>query len=538
MNTLRNLKYKKNVARLSFFQLSFVKKIFYYILGSGLFLCVNFILFIFIVTYLNISEFFFRLAPQEKFSGLNILVFGVDDTKTSQRSDSILVLNLNTSANHIGALSIPRDTRVQIKNYDYTRINHAYSYGGTPLLTQTVSHFLEVPVHHYLKVKINSIKEIVDLVGGVEVNIKKDMLYEDQAGNLFINLKKGHHKLSGEEAVQYLRFRQDKAGDIGRIQRQQEFMIKLSKKIFNLNNMLDFPKIIKKINDLLDTDLSLYQLLSLGKELSASIHNQNFVKGTIPGSIALVKGAYYWKPDVSVLDKEVDRVLRGFENVSNLDQKYSSSSNIEILSGPENRIVDINEKVNINKENLQPGVILNSEFEILSSNSVVMNDPDSSSQKIREVFILEETQFKSIKEEIKIHDKEDKNIALERRGLFPEEVKRMASLVDLEEKKELIGIKVEVLNGFGKPGEAMTAARILKSEKMIVPRYADAGKFDYSHTKIVDWKGNIEKSLKLANLLEIDPKYIIVYDKPKKNLDITIVLGQDWLKIKKKFMKE
>jgi hypothetical protein len=89
-------------------------------------------------------------------------------------------------------------------------------------------------------------------------------------------------------------------------------------------------------------------------------------------------------------------------------------------------------------------------------------------------------------------------------------------------------VLVEVLNGNGKAGIASSTARFLKEKNMVVTRVDNSESFDYKNTIIVDWKGNLEKSMRLAKLLNIDPSNIVVYDRKEKPLDITLVLGKNW----------
>ena len=100
-------------------------------IGGGFFLLLlhSFLVFL-MVAYMDIVSLFFFFSPKAELSGVNIMAFGIDDVKDSKRSDAILVFHLDHQKNYIGALSIPRDTRVNVKGVGRTRINHAYSHGG------------------------------------------------------------------------------------------------------------------------------------------------------------------------------------------------------------------------------------------------------------------------------------------------------------------------------------------------------------------------------------------------------------------------
>ena len=112
--------------------------------------------------------------------------------------------------------------------------------------------------------------------------------------------------------------------------------------------------------------------------------------------------------------------------------------------------------------------------------------------------------------------------------------KRADLLIDEASINNVIGILnapeeiVNTLNGIGVNGVAKSAAKTLKTLGISVPRFANAGHFDYEQTIIVDWHGSVTKSLELALLLEIDPNNIIVYDNQSKPLNFTLVIGKDW----------
>jgi len=142
--------------------------------GTGIaFFLINFFLLFVLIIHLNIFDLFIHFSPRSSVSGLNILAFGIDDTAYSKRSDAIIVLHLDKDSNHIGALSIPRDTRVSIPGVGRTRINHAFSHGGVDLLKDSISQFLGVPINYYVKVDLSGVMKLVDVLGGVEIKIDK-----------------------------------------------------------------------------------------------------------------------------------------------------------------------------------------------------------------------------------------------------------------------------------------------------------------------------------------------------------------------------
>ena len=273
-----------------------------------------------LVTKFNILEIFFSMGSKNKFNGVTLLAFGVDSTHSSKRADSIMVIHLDGRLNYLGVLSIPRDTRLHVEGHGKTRVNHAYSYGGQPLLKKTISNFLNIPIDYYLKVNLDSITTLVDELGGVELEVEKDLNYIDQAGSLYIDLKKGKQVLSGDQVVQYLRFRQDNEGDIGRIRRQQKFVFTLANEFIKPSNIFELPKIINHISNVIETDLSTSQMLSLSTHFKEAYKRGSIKKETIPGKLSLVGNAYYWEP----FEDEIQAVLATVFNLS--------SSNVDSIA--------------------------------------------------------------------------------------------------------------------------------------------------------------------------------------------------------------
>ena len=567
------------------------------ILGGGIsFFLINFFILFILIVHLNVFDIFIHFSPKSSVSGFNILAFGIDDTSHSKRSDSIIVVHLNKTQNHIGALSIPRDTRVSIPGIGRTRINHAFSHGGIDLLKESVSQFLGIPINYYLKIDLSGVETIVNSLGGLEIDVKKSLNYVDYAGDLYIDIPKGKQLLKGKKVMEYLRFRHDEEGDIGRIRRQQIFLDHLVKKILSFDGVLKLPEIIKTTKSIVSTDLSFVQLLSLTRDFKDAVTNDSILKATVPGSASLVGGAYYWKPNVTALDKVVEDTLYGLSqrlastiNTSqdafpkNINEKKVASKGLD-LSRSSNIVNDSLSKTDsdsksvdvlVNKTKDVGGVdSLSEQSKIVSSETlddleltdyeqkliysedlsetfdefvsnqdvanvelVSVNVNDSSSKIVTPVTDAPLIVASDLDQENKsvslLHaqsePKAETMVSLNRRSLFVKEVQRVASTGLLHDEPKFDGLKCEVLNGIGVPGIAKFAAKVFKALGMVVPRFANAGHFDYTKTMIVDWRGSVDQSLELANLLEIDPANIIVYNLPHKPLDFTVVLGKDWL---------
>lgn len=164
-------------------------------------------------------------------SGLNEAATGNASEVTGQRSDTIMVLRREQN----GAaylLSLPRDLWVDIPGHDSSRINAAYAQGGAPLLAQTVTQELGIPIMHYVEVDFVGFTKIVDAIGGVRVCV----YFEVRDRNSGLSIPPGCTNLDGQMALAYARsryyeefrdgdWREDPSADLGRIARQQNLIL-------------------------------------------------------------------------------------------------------------------------------------------------------------------------------------------------------------------------------------------------------------------------------------------------------------------------
>lgn len=230
------------------------------------------------IAYFYANIFAPRLIPRFLRIGVtrrptNILVLGTDITfdgrtgepimQTNGRTDTILLLHVDPVRYRIDLVSIPRDSFVEIAGYGWQKINAANVFGGTELIKSTVERLTGVNIDYYLKVNTFAAVKLVDLLGGIDVTIDKDMYYVDRAQNLYINLKKGEHKLSGKEAEGFIRFRHDALGDIGRIGRQQQFMEILFHSFTKPQNLVKAPVGFTLAMRYVQTDLPLLKTIRL-----------------------------------------------------------------------------------------------------------------------------------------------------------------------------------------------------------------------------------------------------------------------------------
>ncbi len=251
---------------------------------------------------------------------VNILVLGIDDGQGGVgRSDTLLLARVDTKARRVTALSIPRDTRVPLGDGRFGKINSAHARGGPALAAHVVSELTGLPVDYTLRTDFSGFSHMVDLLGGIDMNVEQAMDYDDHWAGLNIHLKPGPQHLDGARAIQYVRFRKSNAhrgasdgSDISRIARQQKFLEATVARCLSGANLLRLPEIVREGRRQLQTDLSpgdLLYLSGLAKEIGASRLNVS----TVPGKTATIDGQSYWLPDSSRMAAVVQQMADGHE---------------------------------------------------------------------------------------------------------------------------------------------------------------------------------------------------------------------------------
>ncbi len=203
-----------------------------------------------------------------------VLLFGTDSADKSQHTDTLMVSLFDPLENKASLLSLPRDTRIHLPGYLFTRVNEIFGYHlrkkksrqesatrvkeGVEYVLSSEDRHVRIPF--YLNVDYAGFQKLVDLLGGVWVEVDTPMNYDDNAGNLHIHFQPGRYLVNGADALRYVRFR-GQTGDKGRIFRQQEFIRNMAKRLANPMVVLKFPRLIEAIYSSVDTNLSFWDFL-------------------------------------------------------------------------------------------------------------------------------------------------------------------------------------------------------------------------------------------------------------------------------------
>ncbi|MCU4764068.1 LytR family transcriptional regulator [Bacillus cereus] len=230
---------------------------------------------------------------------ISILMMGVDQRGEEQgRSDSLMLFTLNPAKKSMKITSIPRDSYTEIVGKGKKdKINHAYAFGGINMSVKTVENFLNVPVDHYIEVNMEGFKDIVDAVGGVDINNDMDFTIDG------VHYAKGDLHLNGEKALLYSRMRyQDTRGDFGRQMRQRQVIQAVIKKGASVSSLASYGDVLKAIEKNVKTSLTQEQMFDIQKNYKDCMQNSEEIQIPGDGHKAADGIWYYYVPDAAKQD--------------------------------------------------------------------------------------------------------------------------------------------------------------------------------------------------------------------------------------------
>lgn len=223
------------------------------------------------------------------------LLMGTDDGNGN--ADTLMVASYDVKQQKVGVVSVPRDTIVDRDWTRYPKINGAYS-RGVEQVRKEVSHLLGIPIDYYIKVDIKAFVALVNEVGGVEFDVPVDMNYDDPWQNLSIHYKKGMQHLTGQQALEVVRFRHnnDMSGysDVGRTQTQQALLTAVAKKVLSWGNVPKVASFVNIFDTYVDTDLEVDDMIYFATQAIYVDLNNDVVTKTLEGRGDATYKGYTW----------------------------------------------------------------------------------------------------------------------------------------------------------------------------------------------------------------------------------------------------
>ncbi len=265
---------------------------------------------------------------------VSILLLGVDDSETRQqgddhsRTDAMLVATFNPKMKSIKLLSIPRDSYVYIPEVGYKdKITHAHAFGGVRAVTDSVEQLLDIPIHYYVKMNFNAFIEVVDALGGIEVEVPYERIEKDENDKNAIHLQPGLQHLDGRHALALARTRKLDS-DVERGKRQQMIIQAMAERAASASSVLKYGDVIEALGNNMKTNMTFKEMMSFveyGKNGMPRIDTVN-----LDGADDWSTGVYYYKIDDDSL-RDVQFILKNHLNRTKTSSRVSSSENASTI---------------------------------------------------------------------------------------------------------------------------------------------------------------------------------------------------------------
>jgi len=257
------------------------------------------------------------------------LIFGLDE---GANTDTIMVAGFDEIAGRGYVISIPRDTRVDVQRR-VRKINAAYPAGriqgghagGVEQLKREVQTLIGFRPDFYVMLDMDVVVEIIDTIGGVEINVPFHMRYtRDIYQDLYIDIPAGVQILDGENAMNFARFRYADQGfrsitDFTRMQHQQQLLSALFRTMIRPANILRIPDLVSLGDELLTTDLERRHLAWFGQQLALTTSPYAMETHTLPISGNTGRAPWYEYPDPQRILDLVNNTINPFTTDITLD---------------------------------------------------------------------------------------------------------------------------------------------------------------------------------------------------------------------------
>lgn len=227
----------------------------------------------------------------------NIALLGIDsrDDDLIGRSDSIMILTLDSVHNKIKLTSIMRDSYVNIDGHGMDKINHAYAFGGAELALKTLNENFDLNISEVMVVNFSSLVNIIDKIGGVNIDIT-----DEEVSHISGISSPGEHLLNGNQALAYSRIRYATGGDYKRTERQRTVINAIFNKLKD-TSLTEYPQLVNEFLPYIQTNMSKSALLGLGTEFSG-LATKGIEKDRFPrdeqGEGQMINGTYYLTFDI------------------------------------------------------------------------------------------------------------------------------------------------------------------------------------------------------------------------------------------------
>ncbi|MEO8890451.1 MAG: LCP family protein, partial [Coleofasciculaceae cyanobacterium] len=204
----------------------------------------------------------------------------------------------------------------------------------------------DVQIDRYVRITTEAFRELVDIVGGIDVYVPKPMQYDDNTQNLHIDLAQGWQTLNGNQAEQFARFRKDQFGDVGRVQRQQTLIKALRQRISNPTVLPRLAQAVRVMQQYIDTNLSLEEMLAL-VGFGLKLEPDNFKMVLLPGRFSTPNEsvASYWIMDSAGKDRIIREYFQPNSTLNSPEAESNSATQLRIAIQNSTQNPELTERV-------------------------------------------------------------------------------------------------------------------------------------------------------------------------------------------------
>jgi polyisoprenyl-teichoic acid--peptidoglycan teichoic acid transferase len=216
-----------------------------------------------------------QTKPPEVQKPFSILLMGVDARpgETRGRSDTLIYTVVRPEDGSVLMMSIPRDTYAEMVGRDETdKITHAYAFGGAEMAVNSVGKLLDAQVDHYASINFQGFVEVVDTLGGVSLPITEDIVNKGADHEKF-TVTANKESYTGQEALNFVRYREDAGGDMSRTERNRQFLEALMRKAASMKQWDKIPEILNIVGENFRTDLPPESMTELAKQFLQTGHH-------------------------------------------------------------------------------------------------------------------------------------------------------------------------------------------------------------------------------------------------------------------------
>ena len=226
------------------------------------------------------------------------------------RTDTIILLRVDAPAKTATLVSLPRDTMIELEGYGTNKLNAAYAYGGASLAVETVSQLAGVPISHYAQINFDGFRDIVNALGGIEVDVPMTIDDADAGGHLDAGLQ----TLNGDQALILCRARHayDEVGpgDLYRAANQRLVLTAIAKKILS-SDLVTIASSVNAISQYVTTDLDPLDIVGLAQALQGMDTSTSIFSATLPTTSEYINDLWYEVVDEDAWDEMMARVEEG-----------------------------------------------------------------------------------------------------------------------------------------------------------------------------------------------------------------------------------